>query len=471
VTVDPGSVAELLPRQRWFGDKGQTIEGIHILDEATLVEGDPALVFSIASVTLAGSVEHHYSLPLLVGGDGSLRDAFDDVERLRILGELMTHGETIKGSFGMFHFGGPGLDPRSPPGTSSIRRIRTEQSNSSLVLDDAVIVKLFRRVENGPNPDLELTRLLTNDGFEGIPAHVGEILYEGAVDGDEMEMDLGVAQQFVADAPEGWTYVLAQLRELLDSADDAPDIDAVVGERGARVLDELAHLGDVTAALHVLLAREELDPAVVAEAVDERDLKAWAQRARRLLQRLLDEGALELEPHREAIETRIEELVGLTDVGQKTRVHGDLHLGQVLLAPRGWLLLDFEGEPARPLMERRAKQSPLMDPAGMLRSFDYAAHAVLFERAEPDSEEWRRLSPWVEAWESEARARFLASYLRTSHEGWFLPGERSALGRMLDVFEIEKALYEVGYERGHRPEWVRIPLRGLTRILARSPRR
>jgi trehalose synthase-fused probable maltokinase len=470
VTVDPRWIASTLPVRRWFGAKGRTIEAVEILDEATLSDGDPALVWTIVRVRLEGAPAQCYSMPLLVGG-GTARDALEEVDMLRTLGELMTHGETIKGSFGMFHFGGPGLDPRSPPGARSIRPLAAEQSNSSLVLDDAVIVKLFRRVESGPNPDLELTRLLTNEGFESIPPHVGEILYEGEIDGEDMEIDLGVAQQFVDDGREGWSHVLAHLDDLLESADDAPDVADAVAGRAAKMLDELGQLGDAIASLHVLLAREGLEPEVTAEAVDDHDLREWGLRARRSLQRLLVDGAPELAPHADAIEARIDALDALTDAGLKTRIHGDLHLGQVLLAPRGWLLLDFEGEPARPLEERRAKHSPLVDVAGMLRSLDYAAHAALFARAEPGSDEWRRLEPWAEAWEEEARRRLLAAYLRSSHEGSFLPAERSALATMLDVFEIEKVLYEVGYERALRPEWTRIPLHGLERIMAQGPRR
>jgi maltose alpha-D-glucosyltransferase/alpha-amylase len=132
------------------------------------------------------------------------------------------------------------------------------------------------------------------------------------------------------------------------------------------------------------------------------------------------------------------------------------------------MIIDFEGEPRRTIEERRTKQSPLKDVAGMLRSFSYAATAALFERAEPDSQEWQDLASWGACWEELAREHFLAGYLRTAHEGHFLPADRVHVGVMLDVFEIDKALYELAYERGHRPDWVRIPLRGLHQVLDRS---
>ncbi|MEA2508637.1 MAG: maltose alpha-D-glucosyltransferase / alpha-amylase, partial [Actinomycetota bacterium] len=158
-------------------------------------------------------------------------------------------------------------------------------------------------------------------------------------------------------------------------------------------------------------------------------------------------------------------LVKVTRAGFKTRVHGDYHLGQVLSSTRGWMIIDFEGEPARSLDERREKQSPLRDVAGMLRSLSYAASVSMIERTSFGTDEWNRLQPWADVWEDLARGRFLTAYLRRSHEGKFLPPNRSDLKAMLDAFEIDKALYEIGYERGNRPDWVKIPLHGLARIL------
>ncbi|MFN2489573.1 MAG: phosphotransferase [Actinomycetota bacterium] len=469
--IDAAQLMGLLPQQRWFGGKGRKIERIDVVDEAVLTDGAPSLVFAIVSVHLSDGAQHLYNVPLLVEDDGSPTDAFDDVDRLRVLGSLMTQGETIKGSYGMFHFGGPGLDPRSPPGSSSIRPMGVEQSNSSVVFDESVILKLFRRVASGPNPDLELSRLLTNDGFENIPAHVGEILYEGVIDGEEIEIDLGVAQQLVKEAQEGWQETVERLRELYDEAHEARSVREFVEQRAAKNLEDITKLGDVTASLHVLLSREELDPDVVSEQIDDQDMKEVAERTRASLQALLDSGFPELEQYSEAIDERVRQSLTIRDAGKKTRVHGDYHLGQVLLAPRGWMILDFEGEPMRSLDERRAKQSPLKDVAGMLRSFSYAASAALFERAQPDSDEWDRLQPWAQAWEDLARQRFLAAYLRTSHEEQFLPAERDDLAVVLDVFEIEKALYELDYERSHRPDWIRIPLRGIAQVIERGTNR
>jgi trehalose synthase-fused probable maltokinase len=468
--IDSARLAELLPRHRWFGGKDRTIREVEIWDEATLDDGSPALVVALAAVHFADATSGCYHVLLLVDGEGGIRDAFEDVERVRVLGRLMSHGETIKGSSGVFHFGGPGLDPSSPPGTDSIRALGLEQSNSSVVMDEAVILKLFRRVEPGPNPELELTRLLTAEGFEGIPAQVGEILFEGEIDDAHAEIDLGVAQQLI-DGREGWSEMLDAVGKLYDTAGGVDVVEQAVEEHAGASLDELGRLGDVTASLHVVLAREGLEPDVAAEPVDNDDLSRWVQLISASLQSLLDSGIEELGAYEAAMRARIEELTAVGDPGRKTRTHGDYHLGQVLLATRGWMILDLEGEPARSLAERRAKQSPLRDVAGMLRSFSYVANAALFERAKPDSTEWRRLEPWADAWEQAARQRFVGAYLATSHEGGFLPPDRDEMATMLDAFELEKALYEVSYERAHRPAWLRIPLRGIARVLDPHARR
>lgn len=472
--IDASSLIAVLPLKRWFGGKGRGIARIEVVDEVVVDGGAPALVFAILSVELSDGSTDLYSVPLLVDDEGRARDAIEDLDRLRVMGRLMTQGETIRGRSGRFHFGGPGLDPRTPPGTSSIRLVGAEQTNTSVVLDEDVIVKLFRRVESGPNPDLELNRLLTNEGYENIPAHVGEILYEADGEGEApgREIDLGIAQQLVTDAREGWQDALAHLAQLLDGAEPhRNDVEAVVDRHTGKNLDDIARLGDVTASLHVTLAREELEPDVASEIMDPSDVKTWVQSVGAWLERAAHEDAEHVGALRDAIQRRLDECLLVDDPGRKIRIHGDFHLGQVLLAPRGWMILDFEGEPLRPIEERRAKQSALKDVAGMLRSLSYAAAAALFARAEPGSGEWTRLEPRADAWERLARERFLTAYLRTSHEGRFLPRERAQLNVMLGAFEIEKALYELDYERGHRPQWTRIPLRGIAKVLEREGRR
>jgi len=465
--IDTQQILERLPEQRWFGWKGRAVHSVEVVDFGVVDDGIPAFTLAVVRVTFDGG-SALYQLPLLVEEDGSSRDAFEDVDRLRVVGSCLAHGTSVKGAHGTFRFTGPGLDPLSPPGKVSARTMGAEQTNTSLVLDEQMIVKLFRRVDTGHNPDLELTRVLTENGFAHTPPHLGELVYEGSIDGEEVQIDLCVAQQFLNDSIEGWSETLKRLHQLYDSIEDqdvAEDMRFLTEERAGDLLKLIEDLGEVTASLHVALSREELDPHIAPEPIERSDVDEWVRSARHALQTLLDDGVTELQDLAPLIETRIEQLKEVTEPGLKTRAHADYHLGQVLLTGRGWMILDFEGEPARTLEERRAKTSPLRDVAGMLRSFNYAATAALFERAEPDSQEWKRLGPWADTWETLARERFIHGYLTRSHEGRFVPRDRDELLLMIDVFEIDKALYEVGYERGHRPDWVRIPLHGIAKAV------
>lgn len=466
--IDTEQIARRLPEQRWFGGKGVAITTVEVLDSCLIDAGPPSLALVIVRVHDEAGGSNLYHLPLLVEADGSSRDAIEDIDRLRVFGELLAKSTTIKGEHGSFSFTGPGLDPLSPPGTVSARSMGAEQTNTSLVLDEDTIIKVLRRVDTGRNPDLELTRVLTGEGFEHIPPHLGEVIYEGIVDGTKDRIDLCIAQQFMTDSIEGWQETLKRLHQFYDAIDDADareDMRILTEERSYEIFTALEELGEVTASLHVALSRDELDLDLAAEPIDEFDLAEWADRAKKSLGRLLSQGETELEPLKGAIEARIDRLRDVKEPGLKSRAHSDYHLGQVLLTQRGWMILDFEGEPARPLEERRAKQSPLRDVAGMLRSFNYAANSILFERAEPDSDEWLRLEPWTETWETVARDRFLHGYRAKAHEGRFVPPNPDDFAVMLDVFEIDKALYELGYERGHRPDWARIPLRGIAKVI------
>ena len=471
IHIDLDQIRDRLPEQRWFGGKGRELSALSLLDAGIVEDGPPALVLAIVTATYGDGVEELYHLPLLVEEDGASRDAFEEPGRLMVLGELMAHGSSIKGDHGVFQFGGPSLDPSNPPGAGSARALGAEQSNTSLVLDESVIVKTFRRVAVGSNPELELTRLLTTEGFMNIPAHVGEVIYEFEGDEGTARIDLGVAQNFVPGAVEGWELALAKLAELYEAVDEADaneDIPFLIEERAADLLRAAEELGEATAGLHVTLGRDQTDPELAPQAVDEVDLSEWAASASALLSGLAKRDLVELRPLVAGIEERIARIKTVEEPGHKTRVHGDYHLGQVIRSARGWLILDFEGEPARSLEERRAKQSPLKDVAGMLRSFGYAAAASLNARVGGNGGERKRLEPWALAWENLARDRFLHGYLTRSHEGNFLPADRTSLLAVLDFFEIDKALYELGYELNHRPDWIPIPLRGIRQVIERG---
>ena len=281
MTIQTKDLLQWLPGQRWFGTTAKP-ERLDVVDVIVLDDGPPELVLALVRVFLEDGTNGLYQLPLLVDGDGRARDALEEAWRLSVLGELMAHGHAVKGDHGAIECGGPGLDPMAPPGPGSVRPIGAEQSNTSVVLDDRVILKLFRRVEPGSNPDLELCRLLTNEGFENVPPQVGELTYRGEIDGEEISIDLGVAQMYVRDASDGWDDTRRRLGALLDQVDDADlaeDRRFLVEERGAALLDSIAELGEATGALHVALSREETHPDLAPEPVEPEDLKAWADSA------------------------------------------------------------------------------------------------------------------------------------------------------------------------------------------------
>lgn len=473
MSLDLQQIIDQLPHQRWFGDKSRQIERLELIDDAVIAEDGEDLILALTRVYFREGDPSTYTLLLLRNAEGHLRDASAEMPRLAVFGELMAHGHPIKASKGVFHFSGAGLDPSSPPG-GDVRPIGTEQSNTSVVMDEAVVLKFFRKVEAGPNPDLELTRLLTNEGFEYIPPQVGEIFYESTPDEPSGEStlsyDLGIAQQFAGNGVDGWGYVLSDVARLLDEVhphDAREDIAVLIEERANDSLATIEQLGDATGALHVLLSREEFGPELLPEEIDVEDLKGWSVGAQQRLDRLAPR-VPELAELSERITARLENIKSLGEAGRKTRVHGDFHLGQVLRTPRSWLILDFEGEPARRLEERRSKQSPVKDVAGMLRSFSYAGYSALLEKCQPGDERWSEIEPWAAAWETMARERFLIGYLTTSHEGRFLPPDRASIGALLDFFEMDKALYEVDYEVDNRPDWLRIPLQGIRRVVERG---
>lgn len=462
------TLIEQLPTQRWFGDKGRTIKATSIVDHGVLEDGEEPLALVLLKVEFDRGTPSLYHLPILVG-DGDARHASEAPERLAVLGHLMGHGSPVRGERGIFHFSGPSLDPTNPPGSRSCRTVGSEQSNTTLVLDDSVALKLFRKVEPGANPDLELNRLLTTQGFDHIPPQVGEIFYETG-DDEGTQIDLGIAQRFISDGEDGWAYTVGELKRLFDEVhenDAAEDRPVLIEERSATLLTALEELGEATASMHVVFSRDDLEHEFLPEPLEIGDLKSLCANALESL-RVSATEVPELAAMAPAIESRLESAAAITEAGRKTRVHGDLHLGQVLREPRKWAILDFEGEPARTMEERRAKQSPIKDFAGMLRSFSYAAYAALFDVAEPHSDDWQRLEPWARDWELLARSRFAHAYMSRSHEGRFLPPEREDLLLLLDIFEIDKALYEIKYELSHRPDWLRIPLRGLSQVIERG---
>ncbi|HEX4901599.1 MAG TPA: hypothetical protein VFV42_02250 [Acidimicrobiales bacterium] len=321
----------------------------------------------------------------------------------------------------------------------SVRPLAVEQSNTSVVYDEHVIIKLFRRIHAGENPDVDAVARLVETGFSHVPDQYG-VLERPVREGDAAGtvQHLAVARQFLTGASDGWHLALASLRVIMaDHLESA----ASGGDFGP----DAERLGAITGELHRRLAD--------AYGTTEAHVDAWVAGFRAQLDRVREHVPAD------RISARYDEVARLRDPGPALRIHGDLHLGQVLRADAGWYVIDFEGEPARPLAERLAPSSPLRDVAGMLRSFHYAAQVAHHERGEdPDSAEL------VADWEERSRTRFLEGYLGTEGIDAVLPGE-SGTELLLQAFELDKAVYEVGYETAYRPTWVGIPLGAIRRLL------
>jgi maltokinase len=465
VTELEAALAEFLPTQRWFAGKARTVAEVRVDASVPLRTALPSLTAVVATVAYADGGVERYHVP--VGHDRGLEarrltdrvpDAviyetrgpgggpFYDAARDERLGgvylELISRSATVE----ELRFA------RMPEWTETLRGpgrlLGAEQSNSSLVFGNRLILKLFRLLEPGVNPELEVTRALAGAGFEACAAPLGWI--------DGLGSTLGILQRFYAGSVDGWTLATERVADHYES--EGGDPGNFAADAGA--------LGRVTAELHAAMARAL--PKAAAGQPDLGRLRA------RLLGQLTQVVALvpELAAHRQAIEEvylKAEAAGGGSRHLQ--RIHGDYHLGQVLKNDDRWIVIDFEGEPARSLEERRRLASPLQDVAGMLRSFDYAAFSPLVlgedpETPGPTAEEPARFEGPAAAWVEANRGAFLDGYWAVAGDPGLAGGDHELL---LRAFELDKAVYEVMYEARHRPPWLQIPLGGIRRLLGASP--
>lgn len=318
------------------------------------------------------------------------------------------------------------------------RAMSAEQSNTSLVYDDRLILKIFRRLHAGANPDVEVTEALVGAGFEHVAAPL--------VHWRDDTYDLAFGQQYLAGGSDGWKLALTSLRDLYNSRETSAPADA-----GGDFASEAERLGRVTALMHLSL-RDVYGPAAGDVVADQ-----WNDLLDDMDRRLVEVSKETGKNFDDAAAPAMARLRALENPGPFIRVHGDYHLGQVMRTDTGWYVLDFEGEPDRSLAERRLPHSVLKDVTGMLRSFHYATMHALVEQAFKD---WGGLKPRARGWDSHNRTAFLDGYQANEAIQGLLPDPASAAAVMF-AYELDKALYEFDYERGHRPEWVAIPLDAL----------
>jgi trehalose synthase-fused probable maltokinase len=440
-SLDEQALIEYVLDQRWYGAKSRSVAHARVLESVVLRTAEPQ--FAIALVEMRYDTGAHDIYQLLYSmRDGVLHvDGLDDPQLARELVSAMRSGLTLQGAEGIVEFapieGFAGLGRE----LMTARPIGAEQSNSSVVFDEELILKVFRRLEPGINPELETLRFLTEHGFANIAPLGGWYAYSGG----PLGATLGILQQFVCDAVDGWELALDELVARPDE-----------------FLLRLQRLGEVTGEMHTALASDANDPAFSPETPSVEALGLLTatidEEIERVFVMLPDDERLEpILGRGEEVREQLRMLAHSGATGKAIRTHGDYHLGQTLWAGQDWVVLDFEGEPARSLTERRRKRSPLRDVAGMLRSFAYAATAVQLLRG----------APAPEGWEEQARARFLEGYLVTVDQT-LLPSGQAAIERMLSVFELEKAVYELRYELDNRPEWIGIPVAGIQRLIEQA---
>jgi trehalose synthase-fused probable maltokinase len=520
---------EYLRGQRWFGGKGQRLQTVRFVDWGALVPDEKHVLATLLEVRFVNGNCDLYFLPLGVSsgdsaarmlqsrqtfliarlsgpaGEALLHDALADddtclslVEAIGGQRELaMLHGR-IRGFPTTEYSSLIEANVRSMP----VSLGPAKSSNSLIFYGQRLMLKLFRRLESGINPEFEIGRFLTEGHiFQRIPRVAGAIKYHRS--GSEPIM-LATLQSFVANEGDGWHHALDQLgryypcassceaiapehRTLLELAELSPPSSIV--EAVGSYLDSACILGRRTAEMHQALAVDSSNPDFAPEPFTPHDaavlrdsIRARAESALATLHDNLEQLPKDVVPLAQQLLGRLKgerpALAGWrgsyqpADVGRspsfKIRCHGDYHLGQVLRVQDDYVILDFEGEPMRSVAERRAKQSPLKDVAGMLRSYHTAAYAGLFSFTQNQPEAFARLRPWAELWFQWVSAAFLREYRAAMHGQSFVPNDTPVFAELLDGFMLEKNFYELLYELNNRPDWVRIPLRGILNLFERD---
>jgi maltose alpha-D-glucosyltransferase / alpha-amylase len=506
-----------LARQRWFGAKSRSITGTRIEDWAVFNQGVSALVLVEVQYAEGASDTYLVTLGLLFGRDAdTLREESPNALLARVttssaegvLHEAIFNDSASEGLLAVIAEGreipsregsilglpssalptlhGASGEPAAP------RRGSAEQSNTSLVFGDKLIMKLFRRQQIGPNPDTEIGRYITESThFTHIAPFGGSIQYSRK--GQEPST-LAMLQGLVTNEGDGWQWTLDELDRYYEasaaqtfSQGGVPDeqlgpyqLSQVQETPFARdhvgtYLDAAALLGRRTAEMHLALASPTHDPAFSPEPLSLLDIDrlreelilhassafdALKENVARLPDSVLERAGLVLS-RRSLVLDRFRQLTATEIHALRIRIHGDYHLGQVLRSKGDFVILDFEGEPARSLAERRTKQSPLKDVAGMLRSFSYAAFSALMKYSSRRPEDFHRLEPWARLWEQSVSSAFLRTYCEYARGVSVVPSEPLLFQQLLEAYVIDKAFYELAYELNNRPSWVLIPLTGI----------
>jgi maltose alpha-D-glucosyltransferase/alpha-amylase len=520
------ALAEVLPeyfqRCRWFGGKARGIKGARVvetiplpLDGATVyytlvtinyIEGEPetyALLLAAALEKKARQVQQEQPQSVVAqikspGGEGVLYEAVWEPDLCQMLLKTIERRRHFRGADGELLAISTGAFRRlrEPAGEALEAAImKAEQTNTSIAYDDCFVLKILRRVEEGVNLDLEIGRFLTEKTSFGHTAKVAGFLEYRR--NRKEPITLGILHGYVANQGDAWKYTLDALgnyyedalaqragavpelppqQPLLDlTREEVPDL---AKEMIGHYLESARLLGQRTGELHLALASSWGNPYFEPESFSTHYQRSIYQSMRNLTARVFQllRARINYLPDNVRGEARraldyedevfymFHALLEHKMTAMRTRIHGDYHLGQVLYTGKDFVIIDFEGEPARSLTERRLKRSPVRDVAGMLRSFHYAAHHAIFAR-HSRPEDLPAMEQWAYFWQLWVSAGFLQSYLEAAGQGTFLPKEQHDLQVLLDAFCLEKAIYELGYELNNRPDWVKLPIQGILQLL------
>ena len=488
-----------LPAQRWFAGKGAPIEKVEFEQYVSWPEHSEWLLARIGVWFTGRSEAQHYALPLALAwpedGEekwrslrrsaltkvqiqartGWLYDAFAEERFCQLLVKLMAQNAQIPLGAGWLRFSATPAFAGCPSAISEalpVKQLAADSSNTSIAIGDRLLMKAYRRLQSGMSPELEMGRFLTEAGFRNIAPLAGALEYE---DGNGERTALVLLHGFVANQGDAWRYTQDYLKRFLDNCLQQPEMVRKADEIHGLYRIFATTLGRRTGELHRTLAQISGDPAFNPEPITAADLTRWLNRIRDEAIATFERLAQQRESLPESAWPRVDRLLAargalLASLKQtatlnpgtvKIRYHGDYHLGQVLVAKEDVIIIDLEGEPSRTLEERRDKQSPLRDVVGMVRSFNYAAHAAL----RPFTADRQALAPRLDDWERQTRAAFLNGYAEATRDNVDLGIDLAQANPLLQAFTLEKVCYELRYELDNRPDWVEIPLSGLCELL------
>jgi maltose alpha-D-glucosyltransferase / alpha-amylase len=519
--IERDLLAAFLRRQRWFGGKARDLRATRFVDWGVISRSPGVVFLTIVEAEYTDGDRERYFVPLSMTPDqadvprsapgsvlaritgarkGVVRDALSDEATGAALLAIIEGNREVPTRHGVLR-GRASADLPTLRGDDPLPATpgSAEQSNSMISFGDRLLLKVYRRQEAGQNPDLEITRFLNEQAtFPRVPKLGGALEYahQGGT-----PAAVGMLQAKILVQADGWRHAIEELGRYYErvGVQDGPTPEALaatsmdfialtraiipadVMEMVGGYLESASTLGRRTAELHLALAgaRDEAFAPVPTGRADLEELASgMIAEARQALEALAGQAAhlpeeaaalaRDLLARRDQVLGPYEALRGLDSSAARIRVHGDYHLGQVLWSENDFYIIDFEGEPARPLDERRRKQFAVKDVAGMLRSFNYAAYAGLSAYVTPRPEDFPRLEPWARVWQAWTAAAFLRTYLDVAAGAPFLPARTDITGGLLEAFVLEKALYELQYELNNRPEWVRIPLWGILSIVGRA---